>query len=721
MQGSLAKGQNCFFSLYCKENSAIIGHILYVQDLCMEVIMKNKIKLKGSLKRYMRWPILMSLMLIAVNLVIFAIDRKAGWVLALATLVYIIVSICIYKVKRPSVLKSMIDFATEYGVLQRKILQELSVPYCILDIDGKILWYNHRFQDLFGDSVRISLNKHSISSVFSEISEMELQFQEKSRMIEVDYEGQYFQVELKRMNVADAFDRAAVAESVPDDYLMAVTFYDKTEIKHLIKENQEQRMVAGLIYIDNYDEALESIEDVRRSLLVALIDRKINKYISNVNGIVKKLEKDKYFIAVKQKYVSTMQSNKFALLDDVKTVNIGNKMPVTISIGLGIDGENYIQNCDFSRTAIDLALGRGGDQAVLKVGEKVYYYGGKSKSVEKNTRVKARIKAHALREILATKDKAIIMGHSIGDIDSLGAAIGIYRAIKTFEKKSHIVINTVTSSLRPMYERFSEEAGYEEDLFISSSEALDMIDDNTLVIVVDVNRPSYTECPELISKSKATVILDHHRQSSETISNAVLSYIEPYASSACEMVAEVLQYIRDNVKLTPQEADALYAGIMVDTNNFTNKTGVRTFEAAAFLKRNGADVIRVKKLFRDSAKEYKAKAEAIEKAEIFDDAFIITECMSKGLESPTVIGAQAANELLNIKDIRASFVVTEYNDKIYISARSIDDVNVQLIMERLGGGGHLNVAGAQLEGYTIDQAKEIVKQTVEKMKADGDF
>lgn len=683
--------------------------------------MRNKIKLKGSLKRYMRWPILMSLMLILVNLVIFAIDRKAGWVLASATFIYIVVSICIYKIKRPSVLKSMIDFATEYGVLQKTILKELSIPYCILDIDGKILWYNNRFQDLFGDSVRISLNKHSIGSIFSEISETELRFQEKSRMVEIDYEGQYFQVELKRMNVADAFDQAAVAESVPDDYLMAVTFYDKTEIKHLVKENQDQRMVAGLIYIDNYDEALESIEDVRRSLLVALIDRKINKYISNVNGIVKKLEKDKYFIAVKQKYVSTMQSNKFALLDDVKTVNIGNKMPVTISIGLGIGGENYIQNCDFSRTAIDLALGRGGDQAVLKVGEKVYYYGGKSKSVEKNTRVKARIKAHALREILATKDKAIIMGHSIGDIDSLGAAIGIYRAIKTFEKKSHIVINTVTSSLRPMYERFSEEAGYEEDLFISSSQALDMIDDNTLVIVVDVNRPSYTECPELISKSKATVILDHHRQSSETISNAVLSYIEPYASSACEMVAEVLQYIRDNVKLTPQEADALYAGIMVDTNNFTNKTGVRTFEAAAFLRRNGADVIRVKKLFRDSAKEYKAKAEAIEKAEIFDDVFIITECASKGLESPTVIGAQAANELLNIKDIRASFVVTEYNDKIYISARSIDDVNVQLIMERLGGGGHLNVAGAQLEGYTLDQAKEIVKQTVEQMNADGDF
>ncbi len=683
--------------------------------------MRNKIKLKGSLKRYMRWPILMSLMLILVNLVIFAIDRKAGWVLASATFIYIVVSICIYKIKRPSVLKSMIDFATEYGVLQRAILKELSIPYCILDIDGKILWYNNRFQDLFGDSVRISLNKHSIGSIFSEISETELRFQEKSRMVEIDYEGQYFQVELKRMNVADAFDQAAVAESVPDDYLMAVTFYDKTEIKHLVKENQDQRMVAGLIYIDNYDEALESIEDVRRSLLVALIDRKINKYISNVNGIVKKLEKDKYFIAVKQKYVSTMQSNKFALLDDVKTVNIGNKMPVTISIGLGIGGENYIQNCDFSRTAIDLALGRGGDQAVLKVGEKVYYYGGKSKSVEKNTRVKARIKAHALREILATKDKAIIMGHSIGDIDSLGAAIGIYRAIKTFEKKSHIVINTVTSSLRPMYERFSEEAGYEEDLFISSSQALDMIDDNTLVIVVDVNRPSYTECPELISKSKATVILDHHRQSSETISNAVLSYIEPYASSACEMVAEVLQYIRDNVRLTPQEADALYAGIMVDTNNFTNKTGVRTFEAAAFLRRNGADVIRVKKLFRDSAKEYKAKAEAIEKAEIFDDVFIITECASKGLESPTVIGAQAANELLNIKDIRASFVVTEYNDKIYISARSIDDVNVQLIMERLGGGGHLNVAGAQLEGYTLDQAKEIVKQTVEQMNADGDF
>ena len=508
--------------------------------------------------------------------------------------------------------------------------------------------------------------------------------------------------------------------SDPDECIIAVYFYDETEIKRLVKENVEQRMVTGLIYIDNYEEALESVEDVRKSLLAALIERKLNQFVQGMEGIVKKLEKDKFFIAFKYKYLEALQADKFSVLDEVKTVNIGNDMAMTISIGLGIGGETYAQNNDYARTAMDLALGRGGDQAVVKDSDRIYYYGGKSKQVEKNTRVKARVKAHALREMVAPREKVLIMGHQIGDIDSFGASIGIYRAMKSLGKKSHIVINEITASLRPMVERFYSDTEYEEDLFINSEEAINVVTKDTVVVVVDVNRPSRTECPEILSMCKAVVVLDHHRQTGEVVENAVLSYIEPFASSSCEMVTEILQYIQDGIRLKPAEADALYGGIMIDTNNFSQKTGVRTFEAAAFLRRNGADITRVRKIFRDDIKEYKVRATAVSKAEIFLDKFAISEVNSEGIESPTVVCAQTANELLNITGVDASFAMTYYNDKIFISARSIDNINVQLIMERIGGGGHMNIAGAQLEDMTMAEAKEMLIDTVKTMVEEGD-
>ena len=479
--------------------------------------------------------------------------------------------------------------------------------------------------------------------------------------------------------------------------------------------------MAGLIYLDNYDEALESVEEVRRSLLVALIDRKINKYISNLDGIVKKLEKDKYFFVIKQKYTKELEKERFALLEEVKTVNIGNEMAVTLSIGMGMNGETYIRNYEYARTAIDMALGRGGDQAVVKDGAKITYYGGKSQQLEKTTRVKARVKAHAMRELMETKDKLLIMGHRIGDPDSFGATIGIYRIAAAFNKKAHIVINSVNSSVRPMMERFQNNPDYPEDLFLTGDEAAARADANTMLVVVDVNRPSITEAPELLKMVKTIMVLDHHRQSSEIIENAVLSYVEPYASSTCEMVSEILQYVGDGIKMRSVEADAMYAGIVIDTNNFMNQAGVRTFEAAAFLRRNGADVVRVRKLFRDRVEDYRARAEAVRRAEIFEKEFAISECPSEGLESPTVIGAQAANELLNIIGIKASFVMTQVKDTIFFSARSIDEVNVQVMMEKLGGGGHRTIAGAQLKDATMEEAREKLKAMLRQMIEKGEI
>ena len=463
------------------------------------------------------------------------------------------------------------------------------------------------------------------------------------------------------------------------------------------------------------------MEEVRSSLLIALIDRKINKYFASIDGVVKKLEKDKYFLVMRKKSLDILKEKKFSILEEVKTVNIGNEMAVTISIGIGMNADTYAHTSEYARIAMELALGRGGDQVVVKDGNNITYYGGKSQMMEKTTRVKARVKAHALKEFMSSKDKVVVMGHKITDVDTFGAAIGIYRAAKTLEKKAYIVINTPTSSIRPLMDGFLHSQEYDSRMFVNSHEAKEIVDDNTVVVVVDTNRPNYTECEELLSMTKTIVVLDHHRQGKDVIQNAVLSYIEPYASSACEMVAEILQYFADGIRIRNIEADSIYAGIMIDTNNFPRRREYVPFEAAAFLRRCGADVTRVRKLFRENVEDYRAKGEAIRNAELFREHFAISVCPSEGLESPTVVGAQAANELLNVIGVRASFVLTDYRNTIYISARSIDEIYVQVIMERLGGGGHLNIAGAQLEHYSIAEATDTLKRTLQKMLDEGDI
>jgi c-di-AMP phosphodiesterase-like protein len=366
-----------------------------------------------------------------------------------------------------------------------------------------------------------------------------------------------------------------------------------------------------------------------------------------------------------------------------------------------------------------MALGRGGDQVVIKNGNTLTCYGGKAQQMEKSTRVKARVKAQSLKEFMSTKERVVVMGHKITDVDSLGAAIGIYRAGKSIGKPVHIVINSPSASIRPLMEGFLSNPDYEPNMFVDGRQAKELVDQNTAVIVVDTNKPSYTECPELLTMTKTIIVLDHHRRGNEVIDNAVLSYVEPYASSACEMVSEILQYFSDDFRLRSREADCLYAGILIDTNNFTTRAGVRTFEAAAFLRRSGADMSRVRKMLRDTLESYQARAEAVRTAEIYKGQFAISRCPSEGLESPTVVGAQAANELLNIAGVKASFVLTAYQDEVYISARAIDEVNVQVLMEKLGGGGHINMAGAQVQG-TVENACEILKGILDEFCDEGD-
>ncbi len=684
-------------------------------------MMKNSVKLKGRLKSYMQSSLYLGLLLVAVDILIYMIDFRAGLVLSGFIIFYAAITLAMMFYNKPVIMNELVSFATQYGQIQRRLLRDLELPHALLDDGGKVIWTNIAFERVVHQEKGY---RKSITSLFPSITKDKLPGMngEDEAEFDLEYESGNYVAKLKKISLKEMAENSDIIEAKGyNGYLIALYLFDETALQIALKEVDDQSLAVGLIYLDNYDEALESVEEVRRSLLIALIDRKVNKYIASMDGICKKLEKDKYFVIMRKEAAIQLQENRFDLLEDVKTVNIGNEMAVTLSIGMGLDGLTYTQNYEFARNAIDIALGRGGDQAVVKMPVNVMYYGGKSQQVEKSTRVKARVKAHALKEIISVKDEVYVMGHRMGDVDSFGASVGIYRVAKALDKKAHIILNDVTSSMQPMVEMFRDNDEYEDDMIITNAQALEMVSGNAVLVVVDVNKPSITECPELLRRCKSVVVLDHHRQGAEIIENATLSYIEAYASSACEMVSEILQYISDNLKLRPEEADCMYSGIMIDTNNFMTKTGVRTFEAAAFLRRNGADVTRVRKLFRDDAAEYKAKADAVSQAEIYREAYAISVCTGEDVASPTVVGAQAANELLNIKGIKASFILTPYNGIIYISARSIDEVNVQLIMERMGGGGHLNIAGAQIENGSVEEGIVAIKRTLDAMIEEGEL
>lgn len=680
---------------------------------------KTNIKLKGKLRRYLNWPLYLTIVLILMDVAMYAQDIQMGAEFSGFIVLYVIIVLISNRRNRPLLINELVNFATQYGTVQKQLLNDFEIPYALLDYNSRFLWMNEKFTEITGKDK----NYHkSVTTVFPSLTKDILQKSEAVGSINVMLDDRNYRISMKRIYFDSVTrDSAIVAINDTDEYLTAIYLFDETELNRYIRENEEQKLVAGLIYIDNYEEALDSIEDVKRSLLIALVDRKVNKYFTEIDALVRKIEKDKYFVVFKYKYLEQLSADKFKLIEDVKSIKVGNEMAITLSIGVGAGGVSYTQNYEYARMGIDLALGRGGDQVVVKEGEEVTYYGGKAKQVERNTRVKARVKAHALREIIESREHVVIMGHTISDVDSLGAAIGVYCAARVLGKKAQIVLNEVTTSLRPLVECFTEEKGYPADLFIKNEEALLITNKNTLVMVVDTNRPSYTECPELLNRTDMICVFDHHRQNSEVIENPVLSYIEPYASSACEMIAEVLQYFSENIKLEPSEADCIYAGILIDTNNFMTKTGVRTFEAAAYLRRAGAEVTRVRKMLRNDMAAYKARAEAVRHAEVYRGAFAISVCPADNIESPTIVGAQAANELLNIVGIKASFVLTEYQGKIYISSRSIDEINVQLIMERVGGGGHLNVAGAQLTNCTIQEAKRMIQDTIDEMIKEGDI
>lgn len=682
---------------------------------------KTKIRLRGALRAYMQWPVWLALLLLCMVLSIYVVNKEAAGIMMIYTVVYLVIAVLLFVFKRPYIMGELVRFAADHGQVQHSFVKELDVPYGIIDIDGHLVWANNELKDIvkFEKTAR-----SSIRDIFEDLSLEQLPTVEEDVTQHIVHGRKNYRVLMRLLDMSDYRDDMPwMAENGADgnvNTLIGLYLYDETEIIALKKENIEEKMLVGLLYIDNYEEAFEGADEVRRSLVTAWVEREINKYMQSIDAIIKRLEKDKYIFVFKQKYLNVVEANRFSILEEIRNLNIY-EMTVTISIGVGVGASSYAKNYDLARSAIDLALGRGGDQAVVKTGDKISYYGGKSVQLEKNTRVKARVKAHALKEYIENKERVVIMGHSKGDTDSLGSAIGVYRIAKALGKKAQIVINEVTSTIRPVLEKFQDNPEYEEDMFISGSKAQEIVNDQTLLVVVDVNRPDHTECKELLELTKTIVIFDHHRQTGEAI-DAVLSYIETYASSVCEMVAEILQYIGEGLKLKPLEAEAMYAGIMIDTNNFLRQTGVRTFEAAAYLRRNGADVTKINQLLRTNVEEYQARMQAVSTAEIFMDCYVFAVLESDSLDSPTVVLAQVANELLNINHTKASFAFTESAGIVYISARSFGEINVQVVLERLkAGGGHMSMAGGNMTDCTILEAMDRVKQALKEMTEGGEI
>lgn len=681
----------------------------------------NTLIYRGKLDHYLKAPLYVIVLFVLGDIALFFLNIKLALLAVPCILVYALVIWAFYRWNREQLNREIINFATRYGTVQKELLGKLEIPYALLDTNGRFLWRNEAFFQLAGED---SDFQKSVTSLFGEINKDRIEaIGEDPLVFGLKSDHHTYRATLQQLTIDNFREKKEVTDSLnlSMDRVIAFMLFDETRLVALRQKNIDQELVVAQVSIDNYEETIDSVEAVRRALLVALIDRKVNKYFQSSDAIVRKNDRDKYIVLFQRKYLAKMEEDRFSILEEIKNTKAGNNNEITLSIGIGLGGRSYTQNTEYARAAMDLALGRGGSQAAIKSGDETRYYGSRGREIERNTRVKARVKAQALREIVTSRDTILVMGHKITDIDAFGAAVGVYVAARELGKEARIVVDTVTSSLRPLVSLFTGDRGYPEHMIISPEEALQIVDKHTLVVVVDTNRPNYTVAPDLLNRTRHIVVFDHHRQGEEVVQNPVLSYIEPYASSACEMIAEVLQYFSEKVQLRPTEADCIYAGILIDTNNFAAKVGVRTFEAAAYLRRNGADVIRVRKMLREDMATYKARAQVVRDAEVYHDHYAVAICETTDVESPTIVGAQAANELLNIVGIKASFVITDYRGKVYISARSIDEVDVQKLMEQLGGGGHLNIAGAQIAGADIDEVKQKLIGLIDEHVDKGDL
>ena len=570
-------------------------------------------------------------------------------------------------------------------------------PLIILETNGNIVWKSSKFNEEFAN---VEINSYIDDLRFDIKDDIENIKDYKDIVKEINIGEKTYKVLGKFVNSKNKENE----KKNQKEYMVILYFIDYTEHIKLKKEYKDSKTCVGIIMVDNYDETMQRVDGEERPQLIAEIDKCIFDWTNDTNGILIKTEKDKYMYFFEQRYLKVIKENKFSVLDKIKEIDVKERMQFTLSIAISNEGTTDKEKYKSAQMAMDIVLGRGGDQAVIRENEIYKFFGGRAEEVEKRTKVKARIVAHALENLIKDANKVMIMGHMNPDIDCVGAAMGVYRLSKTLNKNAYIVMDDNSESLTAFRRALEQEPEY-EDVIINKEVAIENVDEDTLLVVVDTNRINYVCAPELLEKIEKVVVIDHHRRSTNYIENATLTFQEVYASSAAELVTELLQYVEGKIELKTIEAESLYAGIMMDTKNFTFKTGVRTFEAAAYLRRCGVDIIRVKKWFQSDLASFNKIADIVKNAEIVNETIAISTYEEKTKEA-NLVCAKAADELLTISDITASFVMGYLDDKICISGRSIGDINVQIILEKLGGGGHITLAGAQVEGMTMEEAKQ---------------
>ena len=563
-------------------------------------------------------------------------------------------------------------------------------PLVIVETDGNVVWKSTKFVDEF---INIDIGNY-LDEIIKEV---------KQDIITKKNKNISKQIKIGRKTYEVVGEYVKSKKGKKDEYMMTLYFIDRTEKLDLAKKLENSRTCIGIIMIDNYEEVMQRIPTENKPQAIASIEKALYEWAGQTGGLIVKQDRDTFVYSFEKKYLEQIESSKFSILDTIKEIKIDSQSQATLSIAISTEGESYYEKYKSAIAAMDIALGRGGDQAVIRKDGKYVFFGGRTQEIEKRTKVKARIVAGALKELILSSSNVMIMGHTNGDIDALGSALGIYRFAKTLGKEVNIVGNALGSSLTAFVDTLKQNEEYSE-LILTGQEAIAKTTQDTLLIIVDTHKRSYVDTPELLSLTNKIVIIDHHRKSTDFIEDASLLLHEVYASSAAELVIEILQYSENEIKLEQLEVEALYAGIMVDTKNFTFKTGVRTFEAAAYLRKCGVDIIKVKKWFQSDLESYKTISEIVKKAEIVRDSIGIS-VYEKQEKDTSLICAKAADELLTINNITASFVLGNLGEKVGISGRSIGDINVQLILEKLGGGGHITLAGAQVEG-SIEEVKQ---------------
>lgn len=643
------------------------------------------------------------LIALAVMVVLLAFFEPVLAMIGLIILVYLIIYSFRYaKDKNKDFVKYVEGLGSQFDSATKHAIFNMPFPLVLINELGAINWYNTAFLKMIHEE---EILNERIYELIPKFSMEDLLKREDNDPINIKYGEEYYKVFPNF--VEDKKSTTVGGKSI------VLYWVNDTEFVELEKNYIDEKTIVGLVYVDNYDDIKNSTPDIHRPLVLAEIDKRIGDYFNSHNGIVRKYENDKFIIIMEHSELKTIKAKKIDLLDDIRELEIGNTIPITLSIGISASGEDPITSYNYARAAIDIALGRGGDQAVVNEDGAFDFYGGKSKAVEKRNRVKSRVISYALRQFIDQADIVFVMGHKNPDMDSVGSGIGILRAIKNRNKQGYLVLNGENPSITNIMNRLRTDQPELLNEIITPEEAAEIITNESLMILVDNHKPSFTEAPELLDLVEKRIVIDHHRRGAEFIKDPVLTYVEPYASSTAELVTEILTYVSDNINLTKFEAEALMAGITVDTKNFSFQTGVRTFEAAAVLKRAGADSIVVKQLFRDDLSTTVSRAEVVTSARIIYDKIAIGR-LEEETDDALLIAAQAANELLNINGVEASFVLTNSNEKIHISGRSLGTISVQIILEKLGGGGHLTSAGTQLYGKTMDEVEKLLTDQIDE-------